>query len=163
MRLLSMPSPSHLSYQKESSLFLPAIHFMPFLNTDSPFLIAAHVDEQVRSLKRFCLLVLVYLWDKTLAQRESFSWWKHKLSLTSNATFFSLVDWRPSPPFFFGSDFQPANWVQLLSIFCRPPNKIATQSINVLSNLDRERRTLHGVVRDGGESCLGQHNPPSKG
>ena len=101
IRLLSVPSPNHLSCQKEKSLFFPAIHFMPFLNTISPFLIAAHVDEQDWGLRRFCLLVPEYLWDNTLAQRESFSWWSHQFNLANKATFFSLADWRPKTPYFF--------------------------------------------------------------
>ena len=112
MRLLIGLSLNHLSCQKDSSLSLLAIHLIPFLNIGLPFLRAAHVGEQDLGLGRGCLRLLEYLWERTLTQRESFSWWKSQLSLASKAVFLSLADWRLSPPSFFGFVifFQPTKW-----------------------------------------------------
>ena len=73
MRLLIGPSLSHLPCQNDSSLSLPAIHLISFINIGSPFLRAAHVGKQDLGLGRSCLHLVEYLWERTLAQRESLS------------------------------------------------------------------------------------------
>ena len=112
IRLLIDLSLNHLSCQKDSSLSLLSIHLIPFLNIGSPFLRATYVGEQDLGLGKGCLRLLEYLWERTLTQRESFSWWKRQLSLANKAEFLSLADWRPSPPSFFGFVifFQPTKW-----------------------------------------------------
>ena len=116
MRLLISSSLNHLFCQKDSLLSLPTIHLISFLDIGSPFLRAAQVDEQDPGLDQGCLRLLKYLWERTLVQRESFSWWKNQLSLASKAKFLSLAGWRPSLPSFFGFVifFQLTKWSFLL-------------------------------------------------
>ena len=140
MRHLIGLSLNHLSCQKGSSLSLLAIHLIPFLNIGLPFLRAAHMGEQDLGLGRGCLRLLEYLWERTLTQRESFSWWKSQLSLASKAVFLSLADWRLSPPSFFGFVifFQP---MELLFAIRSELDKVMAKSVYTLGNLWREGST----------------------
>ena len=112
MRLLKGSSLNHLSCQKDRTLFFTTIHLMPLLKIDSPFFSTTYLGEQDLSLNGDCLRLLACLWVRTLAQSKSFSWWKRQLILASKAEFFSLADWRPRPPSFFGlvNFFQLTKW-----------------------------------------------------
>ena len=56
-----VPLLNHLSCQKDKLLSFLAIHFIPLLNIDSPFLIAAQVGEQDLNLFGGRLLRVMYL------------------------------------------------------------------------------------------------------
>lgn len=101
---LKGPKSNQLSNQKSKLLSCPEIHFIPSLNTCSPFFKPFQIGDpgNLASFLEFRCCMVPYFSLSTLTQGALSSEWNLQLSLAKSAVFLPLAYWSPKPPLSFG-------------------------------------------------------------